>query len=139
MQAELIHYKMINEIEFILYVADQNSSKLFYEQLLQKEPCLHVPGMTEFQLSMGVKLGLMPEMGIAKIITDKMPHPAIGSGIPRCEIYVKVNEPQVYIKRALTLGAQLVDELKDRDWGDKAGYVSDLDGHIIAFAAKGCN
>jgi len=37
------------EVEFILYVADQEKSKLFYQNLFQLEPSLDVPGMTEFQ------------------------------------------------------------------------------------------
>ncbi len=127
---------MIGEVEFILYVADQNSSKVFYEQLLDIEPNLHVPGMTQFQLSDGVVLGLMPEKGIARIIDGSMPHPADGSGIPRCEIYLRVKDAERCMRRALALGVQVVDELKNRDWGDKVGYVADPDGHIIAFAQK---
>ena len=53
-------------VEFILYVADQNRSRNFYAQVLQKEPSLNVPGMTEFDLNETCKLGLMPENGIAK-------------------------------------------------------------------------
>src|SRR3989344_5731939 len=60
--------------EFILYVADQEKSKLFYEKLLAISPSLHVPGMTEFDLSPNCKLGLMPENGIAKILNNKTPH-----------------------------------------------------------------
>ncbi len=127
---------MINEIEFILYVADQKRSRLFYEHLLQIEPGLHVPGMTEFVVSEGVKLGLMPQQGIAKIIAHKMAHPEKGAGVPRCEIYLKVEAPELYLERALAQGAQLVDEMKDRDWGDRVAYLADPDGHVIALAQK---
>lgn len=122
----------MKEIEFILYVTSQEKSKLFYEQLLQIKPSLDVPGMTEFELNNFVKLGLMPENGIAKIIQDKMPHPNTGSGIPRCELYLKVNGANDYMKRGIKLGGNIIDELRNRDWGDKVGYISDLDGHIIA-------
>jgi len=27
-----------------------------------------------------------------------------------------------------------ISELKDRDWGDRVGYISDPDGHVLAFA-----
>ena len=57
----------MKEIEFILYVLDQEKSTIFYEQLLQMGPSLNVPGMTEFELTDFVTLGLMPENGIAKI------------------------------------------------------------------------
>ena len=126
----------MNEIEFIIYVSNQDRSKDFYERLLKIKPSLNVPGMTEFKLSENVKLGLMPENGISKIISNKLPHPKKGNGIPRCELYLKVEIPNEYIKRGIELGGNEISKLQDRDWGDKVGYISDLDGHIIAFAQK---
>lgn len=124
----------MKEIEFILYVSNQKKSTQFYEKLLQLKPVLDVPGMTEFKLANSVKLGLMPENGIAKILNKKTPHPSKGNGIPRCELYLKVNNPEEYINRGKQLGAVIVSEYKSRNWGDKVGYISDSDGHIIAFA-----
>ncbi|WP_456440973.1 VOC family protein [Psychroserpens sp.] len=123
----------MEEFEFILYVANQENSTLFYESLLKIKPCLNVPGMTEFKLSKHVKLGLMPESGIASIISPQMPDPKKGNGIPRCELYLKVKNADEYVKRGILLGAIEISELKNRDWGDKVGYIADLDGHIIAF------
>ncbi len=124
----------MNEIEFILYVRNQEKSSFFYERLLNLKPSLNVPGMTEFEPLENVKLGLMPENGIAIIISKKLPHPKNGNGIPRCEIYLKVNNPIEYIKRGIELGGKEISEFQNRDWGDKVGYISDLDGNIIAFA-----
>ena len=126
----------MNEIEFILYVSNQEKSRVFYERLLNLKPSLNVPGMTEFELIENVKLGLMPEDGIAKIISKKLPHPKNGNGIPRCEIYLKVNNPIEYIKKGIELGGKEISEFQNRDWGDKVGYISDIDGNIIAFAQK---
>ncbi len=119
---------------FILYVANQQKSKEFYENLLELEPVIDVPGMTEFQLAGSCKLGIMPEDGIAKILNDKTPHPKAGSGIPRCELYLKVADAHEYLARALALGAKEISPVQDRDWGDRVGYVSDIDGHVVAFA-----
>ena len=124
----------MNEIEFILYVSNQEKSRVFYERLLNIKPSLNVPGMTEFKLLENVKLGLMPENGIAKIISEKLPHPKNGNGIPRCEIYLKVRSPIEYLKRGIELGGKEISKFQNRDWGDKVGYISDLDGNIIAFA-----
>ena len=124
----------MEEFEFILYVANQEKSTLFYESLLKIKPSLNVPGMTEFKFSKHVKLGLMPESGIASIISPQMPDPKTGNGIPRCELYLKVKNADDYFKRGILLGAIQISELKHRDWGDKVGYIADLDGHIIAFA-----
>ncbi|RLD77950.1 MAG: lactoylglutathione lyase, partial [Bacteroidetes bacterium] len=127
---------MIKQTQFILYVSDQNKSKKFYKNILQMEPVLDVPGMTEFQLSSNTKLGLMPETGIAKILQNKVPHPATGNGIPRCEIYLLVDNIHPYIDRIEKYGAKLISTLQSRDWGDKVAYFADLDGHIIAIAEK---
>ncbi|MDY0077007.1 MAG: lactoylglutathione lyase [Bacteroidales bacterium] len=125
---------MMKEIEFILYVTNQKKSTAFYQQLLEITPSLDVPGMTEFHLAERIKLGLMPENGIAKILEDKVPHPQQGSGIPRCELYLKVKNAAAYIQRGIQLGGKAISDLKSRNWGDTVGYIADLDGHIIAFA-----
>ncbi len=121
-------------VEFILYVANQSRSKDFYRAVLLISPSLDVEGMTEFQLPGNCKLGLMPNSGIARIITPVAPPPENGTGIPRCELYIKVEQPEQYMLRAVEAGATLVSELKPRNWGDMVGYVMDTDGHIIAFA-----
>lgn len=122
------------QIQFILYVSNQEKSKTFYADLLNKQPILHVPGMTEFLLSENTKLGLMPENGIVKILGTATPHPNLGNGIPRCELYLKVKNAQNYMERGLKNGAVLISPLQYRDWGDNVGYLLDLDGHVIAFA-----
>ncbi|HLV45680.1 VOC family protein [Myroides odoratus] len=128
--------KHINLIETILYVSDQQASAVFYAKLFRQNPDLNVPGMTEFKLSESCKLGLMPNKGIAKILSDKMPHPDQGNGIPRCELYFYVENIELEFENAIEIGAKLISEIKDQDWGDKVCYFADMDGHIIAFAQK---
>ncbi|MBS1588185.1 MAG: lactoylglutathione lyase [Bacteroidetes bacterium] len=123
-------------IEFILYVNDQEKSTNFYSKLFRKCPSLYVPGMTEFTLAENCKLGLMPNKGIAKILSHKTPHPDLGGGIPRCELYFYVQDINQEFEHAKCIGANLISSIADRDWGDKVCYFSDLDGHIIAFAQK---
>lgn len=124
----------MKQVEFILYVSNQSASRDFYKEVLQLEPSLDVPGMTEFVLNENCKLGLMPEAGIAKILSDKTPHPETGKGIPRCELYLSVTNVTEYFNRAINTGANVVSPIQKRDWGDTVGYVNDPDGHIIAFA-----
>lgn len=128
--------KHIQLIETILYVNDQKISTDFYSKLLRKEPDLNVPGMTEFIFNENFKLGLMPNTGIAKILQDKTPHPDQGNGIPRCELYFYVSNIQLEFDHATQSGALLISNISNRDWGDKACYFSDPDGHIIVFAEK---
>lgn len=124
----------IHSIHTILYVSDQRASTHFYTQLLDKSPDLDVPGMTEFRLSPHFTLGLMPEVGIAKILSDKTLHPSQGNGIPRCELYFYVTDIGLSSDRAIHCGAKPISPIQDRDWGDKVCYFADPDGHIIAFA-----
>ena len=121
--------------EIILYVSDQERSKDFYSKILKLEPSLDVPGMTEYILFPNFKLGLMPENGIANLLSE-MPHPKLANGIPKCELYLVSHQMEELFLLALSLGAKKVNEIQNRDWGDKVGYVSDFDGNIIAFAQR---
>jgi uncharacterized glyoxalase superfamily protein PhnB len=135
----ITHRQMINHIKFIeiiLYVNDQEASCKFYQNIFRKQADLNVPGMTEFNLSDNCKIGLMPNKGIAKILMDKTPHPDSGDGIPRCELYLYVDNIQLEYENAIKSGAKLISPIIDRDWGDKVCYFADPDGHIIAFAEK---
>lgn len=123
------------QVEFILYVQDQQGSRDLYRALLDKEPILDVPGMTEFDLQ-GCKLGLMPNAGIARIISPTLPDPASGSGIPRCELYLLSEDAQAILGRAERLGFRLVAPFSDREWGHRVAYIADPDGHVVALASK---
>ncbi len=128
--------EQIKLIQIILYVNDQNASANFYQKIFRKKPELNVPGMTEFKLSENCKLGLMPNQGIAKILGNKIPHPEQGNGIPRCELYLYIQNIQDEFNNALSAGAKIISPIAARDWGDTACYFSDPDGHILAFAEK---
>ncbi|HEY0031028.1 MAG TPA: lactoylglutathione lyase [Bacteroidia bacterium] len=118
----------------ILYVEDQQRSTLFYETVLHQKPLLNVPGMSEFLLNENFKLGLMPEKGIAQILCPHAPSPQLGNGIPRCELYLIVDDPEKSLELAIEAGAKLISKSAQRDWGDTVSYCVDYDGHVIAFA-----
>ena len=121
---------MISKTHFILYVADQTASTEFYSKVLDIEPRLNVPGMTEFEIGAGVVLGLMPNAGAARLLDE-----AVYEGpSPRGELYLIVDEPAAYHARALSAGAREVSPLEPRDWGHNAAYSIDPDGNVIAFA-----
>jgi uncharacterized glyoxalase superfamily protein PhnB len=128
--------KHIKSAETILYVSNQEASSKFYRKIFRHAPDLNVPGMTEFIISDNCKIGLMPNDGIAKILSDKTPHPGTGNGIPRCELYFYVDDVQAEYDNAIKCGAKLISAIADRDWGDRVCYFSDPDGHTIAFAEK---
>lgn len=125
-----------NEIEFILYVSDQERSTKFYSEILEMEAVLNVPGMTEFRLSENVKLGLMPEAGIVKILENKITNPAAANGISRCELYLKTDDIQKKYRFLIQKGIEILKNPAEMNWGDTVFYLSDPDGHIIAFAQQ---
>jgi catechol 2,3-dioxygenase-like lactoylglutathione lyase family enzyme len=120
---------------FILYVKDQAKSRDFYAAALGMAPRLDVPGMTEFELSPGCVLGLMPEKGIKRLLPG-LPDPETGRGIPRAEVYLSVPDPAGFHARALAAGARELSPLAPRDWGDRAAYSLDQDGHVLVFACQ---
>ncbi|MBT9587201.1 VOC family protein [bacterium] len=122
---------MIQSVQTILFVSDPGLSRDFYRRVLAGEPCLDVPGMTQFPLCTGCQLGLMPVAGARRLLAlDITERP----GLPQAELYLYVDRPQDYLERAMQAGGQLVSPLSLRNWGDEAGYVLDPDGHLLAFA-----
>lgn len=121
------------KVHFILYVHDQKRSREFYEALLQSQPELDVPGMTEFNLNQSSVLGLMPETSIQRLL-PKLQTSADGAKPSRAELYLNVEDADEYFKRALALGAHELSAVEPRDWGQRVGYCLDLDGHVIGIA-----
>ena len=119
---------------FVLYVRDQAASTAFYRRVLAREPVLEVPGMTEFELAQGTRLGLMPETGIRRLLGERLPDPARAHGTPRAELYLHVADPAACHARALEAGGVELSPLTARNWGDVAAYALDPDGHVLAFA-----
>lgn len=121
---------------FILYVRDQDVSTRFYQQVLAQPPILNVPGMTEFRLSNGCVLGLMPEKGIQRLLGNAIQNPEKANGVPRAELYLIVPDPENFMRRCEDAGGRLLSRFELRNWGDRAGYFSDPDGHVVAFASR---
>lgn len=124
---------MINRSHFVFYVRDQEAATAFYRRALDREPTLHVPGMTEFELCANAVLGLMPEAGITRLLGPDV-DPSRAAGVPRAELYLMVTDPAAFHQRALSAGGRELSAPAPRDWGHEAAYCADLDGHVIAFA-----
>ena len=120
----------------ILFVADQDRATAFYAAVLIQEPTLFVPGMTEFPLTPGASLGLMPASGIKALLGDALPDPARAVGVPRAELYLRVENATGFHRRALAEGARELSPLEERDWGESVAYCLDPDGHVLAFAER---
>jgi catechol 2,3-dioxygenase-like lactoylglutathione lyase family enzyme len=115
---------------FILYVADQDRARDFYRHVLAAEPVLDVPGMTEFDLG-GATLGLMPAADMQALLSGQIRT----DGGQRCELYLRRADAAAALARAADRGGRLLDGLRERSWGERAGYLLDPDGHVLALAA----
>ena len=122
----------MHAVEFILYVADQARARDFYREVLTAEPALDVSGMTEFDLG-GATLGLRPAAGIQALLPGRI---RVGSS-QRCELYLRRGDATAALARAVDNGGRLLDDLSERAWGERVGYVLDPDGHVLALAEPG--
>jgi len=127
---------MIMKSYFILYVEDQNASMEFYSKILDMEPTLNIPGMTEFYLTKNSTLGLMPQIGIENLLDNKIS--AVPNNVEnvKAELYLIVDCIKPYLNRAKLLSAPILSEAEIRGWGDNAAYFLDPDQHVIAIAEK---
>lgn len=117
----------------LLYVADQAASTAFYTAVLAEAPLLDVPGMTEFALPGGARLGLMPEAGIQRLL----PGLEVGDArAARAELYLVTPDAPLLLERAVRAGGRLLAPMEARTWGATVGYVQDGDGHVLAFAQE---
>lgn len=78
----------------------------------------------------------MPETGIKRLLGNSIKDPETTNGIARAELYLRVSEPEKFMDRAIASGGQLLSKVENRNWGDRAGYIGDPDGHVIAFAVQ---
>lgn len=118
----------------IIYVENQEKARDFYKQVLAMEPLMDVPGMTEFKLDKNVLLGIMPNEGIARILEGKVKSLGKSAAVPKCELYLPVDDPDEYYHRLIKAGGTGIVEGKARPWGDYTAYGMDPDGNLIAFA-----
>ena len=125
---------MIKKNHLILYVKDQNLSTEFYSKLLNQQPSLNVPGMTEFSLSENSILGLMPIKGIENLLENKIEVASKNDKKVKAELYLVVDQIDKYLERANSLKAEIVSVVKVRDWGHKVAYLLDPDKYIVAIA-----
>jgi len=125
----------VERVHLILYVQDQAASTKFYSHVLGLQPSLNVPNMTEFTLPGNSILGLMPETAITRLLGESLPDPGLARGTPRSELYLVVDEPALFHRRALEAGARELSALSPRDWGHEAAYSLDPDSHVLAFAS----
>jgi predicted enzyme related to lactoylglutathione lyase len=121
-------------VEFILYVADQRTSRDFYAAVLDQTPTLDTEGMTEFALGSACTLGLMPVVGIAGILGLDPGRWSDSALPPRSELYWRRTDANDLVHRAIRAGGRVISPMARRSWGEDVAYLADPDGHVLALA-----
>jgi len=124
----------MKEAYFLFYVSDQARSAAYYRKVFDREPILDVPGITEFRLLDDTVLAVMPVDSAKRLLGET--HFSSPGDAPRAEVYLVVDDPLAYHRRALESGGVEVSPWQQRDWGHRAAYSLDPDGHVLAFAEK---
>ena len=96
---------MINKSNIIIYVDDQERSTNFYSKVLNQEPILNVPGMTEFLLTENTILGIMPSTGIKKLLHDRIDILQPYVRFLKAELYLVVDNLEKYLSRTIKVNA----------------------------------
>jgi len=121
---------------FIIYVDDYDKTKLFYELLFNITPVIDEPNMCEYQLPDDLTLGIMHTSSLTKLFGEEFVEQKDRKALPNVELYFNIENAEDFHKRAVQLGATELREFAEMDWGDKAAYSLNHDGHILAFAEK---
>lgn len=119
---------------FILYVEDVGRARRFYEGALGLRPRLEAGGYCELDLG-GVGLGFLPRAALPRFIGVAGERPWT-DGAPRCELYLLVDDLEAAIRGLESAHAPCLSPVAQRDWGDRAAYYQDPDGHVVAVARR---
>lgn len=121
---------------FIIYVDDLDKTKLFYELLFNIKPVIDEPGMAEFKLPDESTLGIMPNTSLEKLFGSDFKIEKNRKSLPQTELYFLVDDALPFHNKAVQLGATEIRAFSKMDWGHKAAYSINHDGHILAFAEE---
>jgi catechol 2,3-dioxygenase-like lactoylglutathione lyase family enzyme len=111
----------------ILPVNDIEKAQKFYSSLLNMEGNRVSPGRHYFQCGGAILACFDPRRDGDSF--DLPPNPD--------HIYFSVRYLNIVFRRALVLGAIILDEIKTRPWGETSFYMKDPFGNKICFVEEG--
>ena len=117
----------------ILAVADLARAARFYETVFGWKRHVDLPVFVEFKVDGGPGVALYVRGAFARN-TDRPAAPPTAGMTTSTELYFFVDDADAAVARAVAAGAELLSPAAPRVWGDVAGYVSDPDGNVLAFA-----
>lgn len=116
----------------ILAVEDLARSAAFYRALTSWDASVETPVYVELAAPNGLRLGLYDRQSFGKNL-GRVPEPIAGP-VATTELYLDADDLDESIARALEAGARMLDDVRDRPWGDRVAYFADPDGYVVALA-----
>ena len=126
----------MNKTYIIIYVDDLDKTKMFYELLFDIKPIVDELGMCELELPNNTTLGIMPKSSFEKLFGEDNNFNDNKKSTPKFELYFQVDDPELFHKKVMQLGALELRKFEEMNWGDIAAYSINHDGHILAFAKR---
>jgi catechol 2,3-dioxygenase-like lactoylglutathione lyase family enzyme len=118
----------------ILAVEDLARSGAFYRSLTSWPVPIETPVYVELASPNGFRLGLYDRRSFGKNI-GRVPEPIAGP-VATTEVYLYVDDLDEIVRHAVTTGARLLDDARERPWGDRVAYFADPDGYVVALATR---
>lgn len=117
----------------VLAVSDMRRSLTFYQSVFDWKIRIEKKGYVEFELPGGRGLALSARESF-EVVTGSVPHEIDDNNTSGTQVYLRCEEMPKVIARLHSVGARLLSGVKERDWGDEAGYFADPDGHVLVIA-----
>lgn len=117
----------------VLAVDALDRAAAFYAAAFGWPRAVGVPVYVEFALPAGQRLGLYQRDGFARVTGRPAARPGPGE-LSGAELYLTVDDVDAALAALVSAGATVLSPAADRDWGDRAAYVADPDGHVVVVA-----
>lgn len=117
----------------ILAVDDLARSVAFYGAL-GWGPAIETPAYVELSLPDGMRLGLYAREAFGRNPGREAAAAPGVDAVTGSELYLYPDDLDAAVEALRSVGAEVLDELSLRDWGDEAIYLRDPDGNVVALA-----
>lgn len=117
----------------VIAVDDLARAARFYQDGFGWPRTVDAPVYVELALPDRRRLGLYQRDGFARVTGRAAAQPPAGA-LTGAELYLHVDDVDLAFTRLVAAGATALSAPADRDWGDRAGYVADPDGHVVVVA-----
>jgi predicted enzyme related to lactoylglutathione lyase len=123
-------------MQVILAVADVTRSAGFYERAFgwARNPLVDYANYVELLPPDGGAIGLYERRGYAAEVGAE---PAeLGGGVSSAYMYLRVEDADETAAAIVDAGGRPLSPLAERDWGERAAWFADPDGHVLAVAQR---